>query len=430
VDLPVKIANYSVQSQQELTQKTALNHVQERERQFSEMMANAEHRTQTIEDLIVEEMNKKHAVIHIDQFFVLTEKPHALFQGRMDFTLESRQSFLNTYENQLVECTDGKSRSKGKVWLAHPNRRQFDGITFDPTTTHHRGSLYNIWRGFTEPPVKGNCDLYWEHVKNVICGSIAEYYSYVRKWLAHLVQKPHVVTTGLVLMGKQGTGKNTFVDPIGKLFGAHYLPLDNIQQLLGQFNFHLKNAALIHANEAVWGGNRKELGVLKAMVTDEFSVIEGKGKDRIVVRNFKHVIISSNEDWPVALDRDDRRFLVLRVSDVHKEDIPYFKAIQEQLNSGGLQALLYDLMNEAICDFDPRIIPQNTEAFDVKLMSVPTTDLLVKNMGLWLIAFTWQWTSPIVQFCLIRGSRSIDRIAQDESRTIQSFGATAMSLRP
>lgn len=175
-------------------------------------------------------------------------------------------------------------------------------------------------------------------------------------------------------MGKQGTGKNTFIDPIGKLFGAHYLPLDNIQQLLGQFNFHLKNAALIHANEAVWGGNRKELGVLKAMVTDEYSVIEGKGKDRIVVRNFKHVIISSNEDWPVALDHDDRRFLVLRVSDARKEDIPYFKAIQEQLKSGGLQALLYDLLNEPISDFDPRIIPQNTEAFDVKLMSAPTAD--------------------------------------------------------
>lgn len=86
----------------------------------------------------------------------------------------------------------------------------------------------------------------------MICAGNEEHYFYVRRWLAHLVQRPHILSTALVLMGTQGTGKNSFVDPIGKIFGSHYLPLDNIQQLLGQFNFHLKNAVLIHGNEALW----------------------------------------------------------------------------------------------------------------------------------------------------------------------------------
>lgn len=122
------------------------------------------------------------------------------------------------------------------------------------------------------------------------------------------------------------------------------------------------------------GGNKKELGVLKAMITEEVSVIEGKGKDRIMVRNFKHVIISSNEPWPVHLDRDDRRFLVLQVSDKYKEGQAYFAALKRQLDNGGLEALLYDLLHEDLSGFDPRALPQNTAAFSVKLHSAQSTE--------------------------------------------------------
>lgn len=340
----------------------------EREKQFNSMAP------KTIEEQIVEELNQKHAVVHTDQFYILTEKPHSLFAGK-DFTLESKGSFLNTYENQIVLCSDGKTlKSKAKIWLASKDRRQYQGITFDPTTKEHKGNLYNIWKGFAIEPIKGSCELYKNHIKNVICAGNLDYFNYVWKWLARLIQRPDEIATGLILMGKQGTGKNTFVEPLGKLFGSHYLPLDNIQQLLGQFNFHLKNAVLIHANEAIWGGIKKDIGVLKAMITDQFSVIEGKGKDRIVVRNFKHVIISSNEDWPVHLDRDDRRFLVLQISDKHKEDIPYFKAINKELENGGLENLLHELIKEDITDFNPRILPQNADAFSVKLMSASSAE--------------------------------------------------------
>ncbi len=277
------------------------------------------------EEKTVEELNKKHAVIHTDQFYILTEKPHPFSKG-VDFTLESRQSFLNTYENRVIAGQDGKPKNVARLWLAHPKRRQYQGITFDPTTTGHKNGLYNMWKGFAIEQKKGSCDLYQKHILEVICAGKPEHFTYVWKWLAHLVQHPNLLATGLVLMGQQGVGKNTFVNPIGEVFGAHYLPLDNIQQLLGQFNFHLKNAVLIHANEAIWGGHKKDIGVLKSMVTDEFSLIEGKGKDRIMVRNFKHVIISSNEEWPVHIDPDDRRFLVLKVSDIHKEDIPVLQS--------------------------------------------------------------------------------------------------------
>lgn len=348
--------------------------ITEREEQFDRMaekvLETSIVQEKELEDRVVEELNQRHAVVHTDQFYILTEKPHYLFKG-IDFTLESRQSFLNTYENQIPI---GLTKSKAKIWLKHPNRRQFKGITFDPTTTEHKNCFYNIWKGFSVKSQEGNCRLFKSHIEKVICAGNSEYYHYVWKWMARLAQKPDEIATGLVIMGSQGTGKGVFIKSFGKLFGQHFLHLDNLDRLLGNFNFHLKNAVLVFADEAIWGGNKKEVGRLKAMVTEEYAMIEPKGKDPIPVKNFRHFILASNEEWPVHLDPDDRRFLVLKVSEIHKEDLPYFRAIDEELKNGGFEALLYDLLQEDISDFDPREIPQNNEAFDIKMKSATSSE--------------------------------------------------------
>ena len=321
-----------------------------------------------VEEAVVEELNKTHAVMHTDQFYILTEKVDPVFGG-INFVLESKTSFKSFYENKLVTCSDGKKRTKAEIWLKSPNRREFKGITFDPTKEQPKNDLYNIWKGFFKKATKGNCTSYWNHVKDNICSKNPTTYQYVRKWLASVFQRPDKVHTALVLCGSQGVGKNSFVDPLGVLLGQHYAPLGNVSELISNFNFHLKNAVLIHANEAFWGGAKKEIGMLKAMITEETCLIEAKGKDRVLVKNYKHVIMSSNEDWPVSLDPDDRRFFVVNVADSHKEDLSYFKKIKEELENGGYEALLYDLLTEDLTDFDPRSFPLSEKAFDIKLRS-------------------------------------------------------------
>jgi hypothetical protein len=321
-----------------------------------------------LEDNVVTEFNKTHAVIRVDQTYILTEKNNSL--GGQDFTLESRQSFRAYYEDETVVCFDNKELSKADIWLKSPNRRKYKGIIFDPRSIDHRDGYYNLWKGFTKKSINGNCKKYWNHVKENICSNDVQAYIYVRKWLAYVFQRPHEVHTALVLCGSQGVGKNSFVEPLGVLLGAHYAPLSSISELVSNFNYHLKNAVLIHANEALWGGNKKEIGTVKAMITEQICLIEGKGKDRIPLSNFKHVILSSNEDWPVHLDPDDRRFFVLNVSEANKENHGYFKAIKTELDNGGYEALLHDLLNEDLTDFDPRKMPESFSSFSIKMRSV------------------------------------------------------------
>jgi phage/plasmid-associated DNA primase len=211
-------------------------------------------------------------------------------------------------------------------------------------------------------------------VKDIICSGNSVYYDYVRKWLAHLIQKPWIITTALVLRGKQGTGKGTFAEAIGKLLGSHYAPLANLDQILGKFNSHLKNSILILADEAIWGGDKKKVGALKALITEPKLFIEAKGKDGYWINNFKHLIVSSNEDWAVHLDPDDRRFFVLDIPSDRKEDFEYFDSIQKQLEKGGYEALMFDLLNEDITIFDPKVMPANYSGFDMKLESASSVD--------------------------------------------------------
>ncbi|MBS0627817.1 MAG: hypothetical protein JSS09_06355, partial [Verrucomicrobia bacterium] len=259
-------------------------------------------------------------------------------------------------------------------------------IVFNPRIEGHYEGNYNIWRGFPVLAKRGDCSLFWKHVKDVICSGNLISYEYVRKWLANLIQKPWVVATSLILKGKQGTGKGTFVSAIGKLFGVYYAPLASLDQILGRFNAHLKNIILVFADEAIWGGNRKEVGILKALITESKLFIEAKGRDGYWINNCKHLIASSNEDWVVYLEPDDRRFFILDVSDSHKEDIPYFKAIDDQLENGGYEALMYDLLHEDLTGFDPRIMPENPAGFDMKMASTTSIDRFIYaslKLGSW-----------------------------------------------
>lgn len=178
--------------------------------------------TPSIENQIVEELNRKLATVHTATTHILIEK------SLTEFVLDSKASLLTLYENDLVEI-DGKLRSKAQIWIKSPYRRTYYDIVFNPRKAGHYDDKYNIWKGFAIDPVQGDCSLYWSHVKEIVCSGKEVHYRYVRKWLAHLIQKPWIISTALVLRGKQGTGKGCFVEAIGKLFGPHYAPLPSLE---------------------------------------------------------------------------------------------------------------------------------------------------------------------------------------------------------
>ena len=82
-------------------------------------------------------------------------------------------------------------------------------------------------------------------------------------------------------------------------------------------------------------------------------------------------MISSNESFAIPVDADDRRFLFLDVAPRRARDIEYFKNLFHEINNGGVEALLYDLLNTDLKGFDPMQLPRGGQkfGFDNKIAS-------------------------------------------------------------
>jgi len=74
-------------------------------------------------------------------------------------------------------------------------------------------------------------------------------------------------------------------------------------------------------------------------------------------KNCVHLIIASNNDWVAPMGMDDRRFVVLDVSEQKKRDWEYFQGLAEQIKNGGDRAFIHYLLNFNINGFDPRNLP-------------------------------------------------------------------------
>jgi len=67
---------------------------------------------------------------------------------------------------------------------------------------------------------------------------------------------------------------------------------------------------------------------------------------------------------------DERRYAVNAVSDARRGDRAYFTALYAELNNGGIEALLYDLLHTDLKDWHPRQIYETEALREQKVHSL------------------------------------------------------------
>lgn len=322
----------------------------------------------------LQELNEKHAIVEDvgGKCRIIAEVADQALGNRTRLSFQSVADFRVRYLNQSIDAPSGAGTTTkinlGEWWLRHPNRRQFDTIMFAPEVEVN-GS-YNLWKGFAFAARPGTCALFLKHVLENICNGNPEHFVYLLGWMASAVQHPaQQGHTCVVLRGTQGTGKGIFVKMFGKLFGRHFLQVFDPKHLVGSFNSHLRDCVVLFADEAFYAGDKKHESVLKAIVTEEMLAIEAKGVDTVASPNYVHLLMASNDDWVVPAGPHERRFFVLDVNPVHKQDSAYFKAINDEMEGGGYEALLYQLRTHDLSAFNVRTVPQTKGLQDQKQMS-------------------------------------------------------------
>jgi hypothetical protein len=266
--------------------------------------------------------------------------------------------FRNFYLNRRVqiETQNGtKWVDLGSWWLEHSHRRQYAGVIFRPAGKPIINGRLNLWTGWGVEPKQGDWSLLRKHILETLAASDKDVYRYIMNWLAWSVRHPdQQAEVALVFIGDRGTGKGTLGKALCKIFGQHALHLSSPEHLTGRFNAHLRQCSFLFADEAYGPKDKSAEGTLKRLITEDTLTIEQKGRDPIEVPNLLHVMMASNNEWVVPAGAHERRFMVQRVSDAHRQDPAWFGPLYKQMREGGCAAMLFDLLDYDLGDWHPR----------------------------------------------------------------------------
>jgi hypothetical protein len=322
----------------------------------------------------IDEFNERYAVVNEAGLAVVYQRMRDPILDRLALIRFSFADMRKFYMNRpiTVETANGSTtKSAAEWWLLAQERRQYlGGVVFDPTE-RAPVDCWNLWSGFSVVPAPGNWSLMQEHMLRVVCGGNPEAMSYLIAWLARMFQLPAVAgEVAVVLRGKKGTGKGMVFNWILRAWGQHGIHITNGDHLTGKFNGHLRDCVALFADEAFFAGNKQHEGVLKGLITEPTLPVEDKYKTVVEVKNALHVMMASNSDWVVPASQDERRYFVLDVADFRKGQMKYFADLEHQMESGGLAAMVWDLLRYDIKAFDPRQIPETGALVEQKLHSL------------------------------------------------------------
>lgn len=328
---------------------------------------------------VIAEFNARYAVVNESGRAVVYERTRDPILGRAVVVRMQFADLKKLYQNQLVSVPNGHGGTITKPaadwWLSHRDRRTYlDGVTFDPTG-RAPATCWNLWGGFPVEPKPGDWSLLREHVHKVVCCGVDEHFEYVLNWSARMFQQPaEPGETALVIRGLKGAGKGIFLSALTRAWGAHGIHIRDAKHLVGNFNAHLRDCVCLFADEAFFAGDRQHEGVLKGLVTERTLPIEGKGQNLITAPNMLHVVMSSNSEWVVPASHDERRYAVFDAADNQIGNRKYFADIAQQMEAGGLAAMIYDLLHRDISCFEVRDIPASQALADQKKHSLDSLD--------------------------------------------------------
>lgn len=295
-------------------------------------------------------------------------------------SFQSFKSFSERFGNRYVQVPkdtkDGgreeESKQLGSYWLKWRRRRSYDGIDLVPNAPEILpNNTLNLWRGFAVEPRTGTWDRMKAHIAEVLADSDLAALDYIMRWSAWAVQHPgERAESALVFRGGKGSGKGTFAHALRRLFGAHGLHVANSKHLVGAFNAHLRNCLMLYADEAFWAGDKQGESTLKALITEATLTIEQKGVDAVQWHNRIHLIMTANAEWVVPASHDERRYAVFNVSEKYINNEKYFAELHNELNSGGLEAMLYDLQKVSLGKWHPRQIIKTSALAEQKRQSM------------------------------------------------------------
>jgi putative DNA primase/helicase len=255
-----------------------------------------------------------------------------------------------------------------KLWLADEGRRMIlpEQLVFDPRGTAGDDCI-NLFDGLAMEPAEGDVGPILELLGHLCADSAATeagvdaVLKWVLDWLAYPLQHPGAkMASALVFHGGQGAGKNLFFEAVASIYGQYGLVVGQ-DQLEDKFNDWASQKLFLIGDEVVAKAELyHQKNKLKSFITGDTIQINAKMLPLRTEKNHVNVVFLSNEQQPLALEPDDRRYMVVYTPPRAEESL--YQRVGAFLKAGGAARLLRHLLERDLGDFGPHTRPIMTRA--------------------------------------------------------------------
>ena len=279
-----------------------------------------------------------------------------------DLCFYTENDIIKAFKHIQTE-TEDKTQQFINVWLIDPKLRCYNSVEFIPFNSKNQigtnKHFFNLFQGYnklissdynkenTDKILKPFMDLGLE-----LCGGNQEHFNYFLKWLAHIIQKPNEkIAVAVIIKGKQGTGKNMFLDAYGNLLGKnHYISSSKPNDFFGEYAEGFYHKLLVNMNECEGKDTFDFEGKMKSFVSEDTITINPKNVRPIQISNVARLLIFTNKPNPITIDvkSKDRRYTVFQTTDKFldaKYGTQFWRALKEHFNRPEFISCLYDYFN-------------------------------------------------------------------------------------
>ena len=143
-------------------------------------------------------------------------------------------------------------------------------------------------------------------------------------------------------------------------------------KITDKFKAHLWSTSLIQIEELNDSKN-KVSEILKQLVTQTIHSVEQKFQDPYQAKKHFGIVITSNEQMPLLIEKNDRRYLITHFSKVDDYSQKFFEHFAYWLESYNGYQEMYDYFHSVdISDFDIRKAPITKEKQELMEMRTPS----------------------------------------------------------
>lgn len=303
-------------------------------------------------EYIANEFEKTHLKIINKSLYVKHDNKNIIFLTQSQLKMSySHLSYDVPVYNEHGTFTGFNTFPFINKWIGFThNIRRKDDVDIYPNSKDCPENIFNLWRPFameilteTYNYKQPELEFILNHIK-ILCNNDVTVYDYFIKWIAQMIQYPHIKTIMPTFISGEGSGKGTLFKLFEKMLGNEkvFETTNPSRDVWGDFNGMMCNCFLVNLNELSKKDTMEAEGKIKGLITDNTLAINQKCLPQYKIKSYHRFITTTNKDEPLNSCYGDRRNLIIRSSDEKKGDFQYFETIHKYLEDIEVIRTCYD----------------------------------------------------------------------------------------